>query len=102
MTYITKDIITAEGVEKKQFYKLVGMKNIDDNIVEVQVRDGEYDKTELEWHKTRLSEQAASITTAITEVDDKLTFFPVEEAPVETPEVVIDLDPVAPWTGDLI
>lgn len=96
MNYITKDIITADGVEKKQFYKLVGMKNIDDNIVEVQVRDGEYDKTELESHKERLEEQATQITTAIAGVDDKLTFFPVVETPVAAPDVVIDLDPVAP------
>lgn len=71
MAYLVKDVTTADGTIKKQFYKLVGMQDANNQTVEVQVWDGEYNQTELEFVKANYQNQ-------MDEVDAKLAFFVVQ------------------------
>lgn len=46
--YFTQDIIDANGIEKKQFYKSIGMQDFETGeIVQVRQFTGEYSKQEL-------------------------------------------------------
>ena len=48
MDLIAKDVVTAEWVIKKQVYRFVGMKSRDGEMVDIEVRDWEYTKEEIE------------------------------------------------------
>lgn len=67
--FITIDIIAADWVTKKQFYKSIGMQDFTTgDIVPVRQRAGEYSEDELLLVKTELQTQ-------MDEVDAKLTYF---------------------------
>ena len=68
MAYVVKDVITPEGVAKKQFYNLVGMQDINDQTVEVQVWNGEFSAAELNTTKDQVQLQ-------MDDIDLKLSYF---------------------------
>lgn len=69
MEYITTDIITAEWIAKKQFYKALWMQDFTTwEIIQVRQFVWEFTKEELIWVKE-------NIETQLIEVNEKINLF---------------------------
>ena len=68
MAFITRDVVTANGVTKKAFYKLVGMESEDGTIVQIKQFVGEYTIEDIQSQKDQILLQLA-------EIDEKLSNF---------------------------
>ena len=87
MTYFTQDIIDANGVEKKQFYKSLGAQDfISGEIVQTRQFVGEFTKQELIDLKAitiargtpteqELADRLEQANLQVAELDDKLSYF---------------------------
>lgn len=88
MLYITKDIVTAEWVTKKQFYSSVGMQDFTTwEIVQIRQFVGEFSKQELIDLRIstidrgtptaqELADRLAQSNLQVAEIDSKLLMFP--------------------------
>ena len=48
MAFVTKDVVTSEGVTKKQFYSIVGMEGEDGAMVNVRQWNGEWSEADID------------------------------------------------------
>lgn len=67
--FIAKGIITAEWINKKQFYKIVGMEGEKDgDMVNVRIWSWEYEKKDIE-------QQIEQVRLTLKELEEKLALF---------------------------
>lgn len=89
--YFTKDVVTAEGVTKKQFYKSLGCEDFTTGeIVQTRQFVGEHTQAELEAAKAsviarsvpterELADRLSQANAQVAEIDAKLAEFSSEQ-----------------------
>ena len=75
MTFTTKNIVTPEGKNKKQVYKIVWMESETGDMVNVKVWDWEFDKAEVEKQRENALEMVTQANNYLAEIEEKLTYF---------------------------
>ena len=71
MTFITKDVVTSDGVAKKQFYSIIGMEWEDGTMVNVRQWNGE-------WNEADIDIMIQNQKVIIDELNVKKAFFTIE------------------------